>query len=93
MGSRPLQTWVERIQEAHLSDADVYVYFNNDPGGAAVVNSAEFALLAGQAGLTVTRTPAVGDVALNAAHTDLVILRARAAAAGTPAQRRFGQPA
>jgi hypothetical protein len=40
------------------------VYFNNDPGGAAVVNSAEFAGLARQAGLTATRTPAAGDVSL-----------------------------
>jgi uncharacterized protein YecE (DUF72 family) len=59
-----LRAWVDRVREAHLGDADVYVYFNNDPGGAAVVNSAEFALLAGEAGLTVTRTPAVGDVPL-----------------------------
>ena len=63
-GEQALRTWVERIQEAQLSDADVYVYFNNDPGGAAVVNSAEFAALAGQAGLTVTRTPVAGDVPL-----------------------------
>jgi uncharacterized protein YecE (DUF72 family) len=59
-----LQSWVDRIREAHLSHADVYVYFNNDPGGAAVVNSAEFGVLAHQAGLTVTRTPVVGDVPL-----------------------------
>jgi len=26
-------TWVDRIKEAHLSRADVYVYFNNDPAG------------------------------------------------------------
>jgi uncharacterized protein YecE (DUF72 family) len=63
-GERALQNWVDRIGEAHLSPADVYVYFNNDPGGAAVINSAEFAVLAGQAGLGVTRTPELGDVAL-----------------------------
>jgi uncharacterized protein YecE (DUF72 family) len=63
-GQQALQIWVDRIREAHLSHADVYVYFNNDPGGAAVVNSAEFASLARQAGLTVTRTPVVGDVPL-----------------------------
>jgi hypothetical protein len=45
----------------------VYVYFNNDPGGAAVVNSAEFAALARAAGLAVTCTPAVGAVPLTAA--------------------------
>jgi len=47
--------------------ADVYVYFNNDPGGAAVVNSATFAVLARDRGLTVTRTPPVGDVPLTTA--------------------------
>jgi uncharacterized protein YecE (DUF72 family) len=57
---------VDRIREAHLSHADVYVYFNNDPGGAAVVNSAEFAALAREAGLDVTRTPEVGEVPLTA---------------------------
>jgi uncharacterized protein YecE (DUF72 family) len=55
---------VDRIKEARLSRADVYVYFNNDPGGAAVVNSAEFAALARQAGLTPTRTPKVGEIPL-----------------------------
>jgi uncharacterized protein YecE (DUF72 family) len=63
-GEQALRVWVERIREAHLSHADVYVYFNNDPGGAAVVNSAEFAGLARGAGLGVTRTPGVGDVPL-----------------------------
>jgi uncharacterized protein YecE (DUF72 family) len=63
-GEQALQAWVGRIQEAHLAGADVYVYFNNDPGGAAVVNSAEFAALAREAGLAVTRTPEVGEVPL-----------------------------
>jgi hypothetical protein len=45
----------------------VYVYFNNDPGGAAVVNSAEFAALARDAGLAVTRTPPLGAVPLTTA--------------------------
>jgi hypothetical protein len=39
------------------------VYFNNDTGGAAVVNSAQFAGLARRAGRSVTRTPEVGQVA------------------------------
>jgi uncharacterized protein YecE (DUF72 family) len=55
---------VDRIREAHLSRADMHVYFNNDPGGAAVVNSAEFAALAREAGLSPTRTPAAGDIPL-----------------------------
>jgi uncharacterized protein YecE (DUF72 family) len=63
-GEQALRAWVERIREAELSHADVYVYFNNDPGGAAVVNSAEFGVLAREAGLGVTRTPGLGDVPL-----------------------------
>jgi uncharacterized protein YecE (DUF72 family) len=63
-GEQALRVWVERIREAHLGHADVYVYFNNDPGGAAVVNSAEFSVLAREAGLSVTRTPGLGDVPL-----------------------------
>jgi len=63
-GEQALQAWVDRIREAQLSRADVYVYFNNDPGGAAVVNSAEFATLARQAGLIPTRTPKVGEIPL-----------------------------
>ena len=63
-GEQDLQPWVDRIREAHLTRADVYVYFNNDPGGTAVVNSAEFAALARKAGLTPTRTPSVGEVPL-----------------------------
>jgi uncharacterized protein YecE (DUF72 family) len=63
-GEQALRVWVERIQEADPAWADVYVYFNNDPGGAAVVNSAEFGGLAREAGLGVTRTPGVGDVPL-----------------------------
>ena len=65
-GEGALRAWVERIKEARLTRADVYVYFNNDPGGAAVVNSAEFAALGRQGGLTVTRTPQVGEVPLTA---------------------------
>jgi uncharacterized protein YecE (DUF72 family) len=63
-GEKALRSWVDQIKEAHLTRADVYVYFNNDPGGAAVVNSAEFAALARQAGLIPTRTPEVGEVSL-----------------------------
>ena len=37
----------------------MYVYFNNDPGGAAVADSAAFAAACRRAGRTVTRTPGV----------------------------------
>ena len=56
-GPQALRSWAERIQQTWPGAADVYVYFNNDPGGAAVRDSAAFAALARQAGLTVTRTP------------------------------------
>ncbi len=52
------------MRQAWPDDADVYVYFNNDPGGAAVADSAMFAALAGDAGLAVTRTPPAGSVPL-----------------------------
>jgi uncharacterized protein YecE (DUF72 family) len=66
-GRAALQSWVDRVRQAWPGDADVYVYFNNDPGGAAVVNSAEFAALARDAGLNTTRTPPVGAVPLTEA--------------------------
>jgi uncharacterized protein YecE (DUF72 family) len=48
-----LRSWLDRIKRAWPdTEADVYVYFNNDAGGAAVLDGAAFAELAGQAGLT-----------------------------------------
>jgi uncharacterized protein YecE (DUF72 family) len=66
-GPQALRSWVARVSETWPDEADVYVYFNNDTGGAAVVNSAQFAGLARQAGRSVTRTPEVGQVAGTAA--------------------------
>jgi uncharacterized protein YecE (DUF72 family) len=62
-----LQLWVDRVRQSWPDGADVYVYFNNDPGGAAVVDSAAFAALARDAGLATTRTPPVGGVRLTTA--------------------------
>jgi uncharacterized protein YecE (DUF72 family) len=56
-GPQALRSWVTRLGETWPDEADVYVYFNNDQGGAAVVNSAQFARLARGAGRSVTRTP------------------------------------
>ena len=47
------------MRETWPDEASVYVYFNNDPGGAAVINSAQFAELARQAGRSTTRTPEI----------------------------------
>jgi uncharacterized protein YecE (DUF72 family) len=41
-GRRALLTWAERIGDTFDAGDDMYVYFNNDPGGAAVVDAAVF---------------------------------------------------
>ena len=61
-----LRAWTERLSAgfaagaAGAGEADVYVYFNNDPGGAAIYDAVAFAAIAREAGHTVTRTPADG---------------------------------
>jgi uncharacterized protein YecE (DUF72 family) len=57
-GRRALSSWIRRIGDAWADGDDVYVYFNNDTGGAAVVDAAAFARAAAAAGRTVGRTPA-----------------------------------
>lgn len=54
-----LQGWVTRLAAAYPPDADVFAYFNNDPGCAAVHDAALFAELARDAGAPVSRTPPV----------------------------------
>ncbi|MEU0370052.1 DUF72 domain-containing protein [Streptomyces sp. NPDC006283] len=56
-GHQALRSWAGRIAEAWPDEDDVYVYFNNDPGGAAVLDATEFAHAATAAGRTVSRTP------------------------------------
>ncbi len=41
-GRAALWSWHDRIAGAWPEDADVFVYFNNDPGGAAVRNARTF---------------------------------------------------
>jgi len=41
-GRQALDTWVRRIADAWPASADVYAYFNNDPGGAAVRDAQAF---------------------------------------------------
>jgi uncharacterized protein YecE (DUF72 family) len=66
-GSQALRSWVARLAGTWPDEADVFVYFNNDPGGAAVINSVRFAALAARAGRTVTRTPGAGQIAATTA--------------------------
>jgi uncharacterized protein YecE (DUF72 family) len=56
-GPQALRSWADRIRHTWPGRADVCVYFNNDQGGAAVLDSAAFAGQARRAGLTVTPTP------------------------------------
>jgi uncharacterized protein YecE (DUF72 family) len=59
-GRAALARWAERIAQIWPAAADVFVYFNNDPGGAAVHDADTFARLAGAAGHTVHQ-PVVGS--------------------------------
>jgi uncharacterized protein YecE (DUF72 family) len=52
-----LRLWAERLAEAYGPDDDVLVYFNNDPGGAAVVDAVVFAEAVTATGRTPTRVP------------------------------------
>jgi uncharacterized protein YecE (DUF72 family) len=55
-GRDALSSWVDRLA-ATFPDTLSFVYFNNDPGGAAVVDAGTFARIAANRGLTPTRTP------------------------------------
>jgi uncharacterized protein YecE (DUF72 family) len=59
-GRAALSTWLDRIAEAFPArqGAPVYVYFNNDPGGAAIRDAAALGALASGRDMAVTRYPA-----------------------------------
>src|SRR5215469_13172035 len=59
-GAQALRTWVQRIAESWPDGADVFVYFNNDQGGAALHDAAAFAAVARRAGRQVTATAVPG---------------------------------
>jgi uncharacterized protein YecE (DUF72 family) len=56
-GGAALRSWVGRIITAFGPDETVYVYFNNDPNGAALTDAETFADLCRRHDLPVTRTP------------------------------------
>jgi uncharacterized protein YecE (DUF72 family) len=56
-GRQALRSWLGRLTQAWPDAATVYVYFNNDPGGAAIADSVAFAGLARAAGLPVSPVP------------------------------------
>ncbi|MEV8308208.1 DUF72 domain-containing protein [Streptomyces flavidovirens] len=58
-GRQALKSWAGRVAAAWSDEDDVFVYFNNDTGGAAVVDAARFAREAAALGRTVSRTPSL----------------------------------
>ncbi|MBF6413980.1 DUF72 domain-containing protein [Nocardia cyriacigeorgica] len=52
-----LTEWARRLTRTWPQSGEVEVYFNNDPGGAAIYDAAAFARSAGTLGAEVTRTP------------------------------------
>jgi uncharacterized protein YecE (DUF72 family) len=58
-GRRALDAWLERIAAEYGDRPDVFVYFNNDPGAAAIADATTLARRAPTHGLTPTRTPTV----------------------------------
>jgi uncharacterized protein YecE (DUF72 family) len=54
-GEDALAGWVDRIGRLWPEPADVYVYFNNDPGACAPRNAERFADLASRSGFDVAR--------------------------------------
>ena len=54
-GRSALGTWLDRLHDAwpRARRADVFVYFNNDPGGAAVRNARTLRTMAANRGFTV----------------------------------------
>lgn len=62
-----LRHWVGRIADLFGGD-DVYVFFNNDPGGAAIRDAVAFAELARKAGMACSQVPAAGGPTAGAKH-------------------------
>jgi uncharacterized protein YecE (DUF72 family) len=52
-----LQLWADRLLATYGPDDEVFVYFNNDPGCAAVLDAVAFAEAVRRAGGTPTRVP------------------------------------
>ncbi|MCG5437302.1 DUF72 domain-containing protein [Micromonospora foliorum] len=62
-GRAALRSWVGRLTDAFGADEPAYVYVNNDPGGAAIVDAVAFAALARRAGHPVSRVPTAAEAA------------------------------
>jgi len=56
-GRAAIASWVDRVASTWSAGEPVYVYFNNDHGGAAIADAVAFARAADRHGLPVSRTP------------------------------------
>jgi uncharacterized protein YecE (DUF72 family) len=56
-GPAALRSWLDRIGKEFGDEDPVHVYFNNDPGGAAVVDATALGALARSRGMAASRTP------------------------------------
>ncbi|MEV4629361.1 DUF72 domain-containing protein [Micromonospora sp. NPDC049523] len=56
-GRAALGSWLDRIEAGYGDRDPVYVYFNNDPGGAAIVDASALAGIARRRTLQITRAP------------------------------------
>jgi uncharacterized protein YecE (DUF72 family) len=52
-----LREWTERVDRLWGPGGDVYAFFNNDPGGAAIADAIALARTGLEAGLSVSRVP------------------------------------
>lgn len=52
---RELEGWLDTLQATFSEATDVFVYFNNDPGGAAVRDARQLAALATARGMPISR--------------------------------------
>lgn len=59
---RVLARWADLLCETWSDDEDVFVYTNNDPGGAALRDGVTLARLLRERGRTVGRVPSMADV-------------------------------
>jgi uncharacterized protein YecE (DUF72 family) len=69
-GREALLSWIDRLREGWGNEADMYVYFNNDPRACALRDARTFGRLAAASGFEVTRTPASGEVTIDLEGTE-----------------------
>ena len=59
-----LGEWAERLASTFGPDADIYVFFNNDPRACALKDAITFSKLCGEVGLETTRVPTYDEVTI-----------------------------